>query len=155
MTVPFSSSTQNSTFHLISDNSTAISLVKSIADACSSNLNSNSTGSQSITAYDPNSNNTSNPKPEEAVQYYRASSIVLTLDGYNDTTALSQNASTNTVDTPLPSWVDLNLLSCLNSTIGESAPLVDAQEAIASAAHDIPIPVTLWLLIGAVLAAQF
>ena len=155
MTVPFSSSTQNSTFHLISDNSTAISLVKSIADACSSNLNSNSTGSQSITAYDPNSNNTSNPKPEEAVQYYRASSIVLTLDGYNDTTALSQNASTNTVDTPLPSWIDQNLLSCLNSTIGESAPLVDAQEAIASAAHDIPIPVTLWLLIGSVLAAQF
>lgn len=65
------------------------------------------------------------PQPEQAVQYYRASSIVLTLDGYNDSTALNASAGVNDTQTPLPSWVDTNLLDCLNQTISQAAPLVD------------------------------
>ena len=52
---------------------------------------------------------------------------MLTLDGYNDTTALTANTNTSQTapDTPLPSGIDTTLLNCLNSTIGAAAPLVD------------------------------
>ena len=69
--------------------------------------------------FDPDSNEPGNPKPEEVIQYYRASSIALTLDGYNDTFALNQSST----ETPLPGWIDQNLLQCVNATIGRSALL--------------------------------
>lgn len=49
--------------------------------------------------------------------------MVLTLDGYNNTAALSDNASLP--DTPLPTWVNQPFLDCLNQTIGAAVPLVD------------------------------
>ena len=72
-----------------------------------------------------NTSDTSMPQPEQAVQYYRASSITLTLDGYNDTTALNASAGVNDTHTPLPDWVDNGLLDCVNQTIGQAAPLID------------------------------
>ena len=57
------------------------------------------------------------------MQYYRASSVTLLLDGYNDTSALSDNANT-TAPVPIPGWVNTALLECLNDTIGEAVPLV-------------------------------
>lgn len=65
------------------------------------------------------------PQPEQAVQYYRASSITLTLDGYNDTTALNASAGVNDTHTPLPSWADNGLLDCVNQTISQGSPLID------------------------------
>lgn len=68
------------------------------------------------------------PQPEQSVQYYRASSVVLTLDGYNNTAVY---ADEDTADLPLPGVVvDLNtndgkLLGCLNQTIGTAVPLID------------------------------
>ena len=78
-----------------------------------------------------NGSTTSDPQPEQAVQYYRASSVVLTLYGYNNSAALSDNA--NATVTPLPTDIDMALLSCLNATIGDGVPLVDAAVAGSSA----------------------
>ncbi|KAI5994575.1 hypothetical protein F5J12DRAFT_856930 [Pisolithus orientalis] len=50
-------------------------------------------------------------------------SVVLTLDGYNNSVTLSNN--TNMTDSPLPPNIDTNLTVCLNQTIGLAVPLVD------------------------------
>lgn len=72
------------------------------------------------------------PNPEQAIQYYRASSVVLTLDGYNDTTALNASAGPDDPHTPLPTWVNSSMLDCLNQTIGAAVPLVDASTAVST-----------------------
>ncbi|GBE83886.1 hypothetical protein SCP_0509430 [Sparassis crispa] len=104
----------NSTFFVISDNSTVTSLIASIAQNCT-------LGASSSRVPAPYNATQDQPLPEQAVAFYRASSIVLTLDGYNDTAVLGND--TNVTATALPSWVDTTLLNCLNQTIGQSAPL--------------------------------
>ena len=124
-TITFSTPETNSQvydFHLLADNATATSLLGYIASNCSSVLNSNSTGSQPIVSF--NATDPGRIRPEQVVYYYRASSIALTLDGYNDTVALDANATANDTHTPLPDWVNSELLDCLNETIGLGAPLV-------------------------------
>ncbi|KAF5356884.1 hypothetical protein D9756_006833 [Leucocoprinus leucothites] len=118
VTATFPSSTNgNSTFRIMSDNSTVVSLLADITSSCGSSISSPST----IT---PTSYNDSGPPlPGQAVQYYRASSIVLSLDSYNNSAVYSND--TNAPPSPLPSNADTTLLSCLNNTIGNSAPLVD------------------------------
>jgi hypothetical protein len=76
----------------------------------------------------PYTNSSTTPLPEQALQYYRASSVVLTLDGYNDTAALNGTQSLNAsgLAVPFPSDTDTTLLTCLNATIGRAVPLVDA-----------------------------
>lgn len=119
----FTSATANSTFHLLADNSTVISLISSVTTNCSTLINNSTSSSTSSSPSLFNDSDPFSPRPEQAVQYYRASTVVLTLDGYNDTAALSE--TNTTADTPLPSWVDTNLLTCLNDTIGAGVPLVD------------------------------
>jgi len=114
----FASNSTNATFHVLSDNSTVSSLITSITANCSSSLSSSSSKSPQVY----NASAPGAPQPEQAIQYYRASSIVLTLDGYNNSATLSSNA--NATDSPLPSGIDTTLLDCLNQTIGLSAPLV-------------------------------
>ena len=119
-----------STFHIVADNTTVTSLIASIQANCSISSNS-STVPVAFTA------NASDPLPEQAVQYFRASSVALTLDGYNNTAALtaSDNANDSTpAPAPLPSGVDTALLDCLNATIGEAVPL------FADSAFGLPIP---------------
>ncbi|OCH95659.1 hypothetical protein OBBRIDRAFT_496265 [Obba rivulosa] len=116
----FTSNSTNSTFHILSDNSTVASLITSITLNCT-------LGPGSSTFPLPyNGTNTSEPVPEQAIQYYRASTVALTLDGYNNTNAFTQgpNATANV----LPSWVDNTLLNCLNATIGEAVPLVTVDQ---------------------------
>ena len=114
----FVSNSTNTSFHVLSDNSTVSSLISSIDANCSSSLASSSSKSpQPYNASAPGA-----PQPEQAIQYYRASSIVLTLDGYNNSATFSSNA--NASSSPLPSGIDTTLLNCLNQTIGLSAPLV-------------------------------
>lgn len=115
----FVSNSTNTTFHLLADNSTVTSLISSIDTNCSSSLSSSS----SYAAFAYNDSNLASPQPESAVQYYRASSVVLTLDGYNNTAADSSDP--NAPNTPLPTNIDTTLLNCLNSTIGQAVPLVD------------------------------
>lgn len=124
-----SRSPHTSTFHILSDNSTIVALIASIRTNCSSK-------------YDPARSSTRpaaytgagrDPQPEQAVQYYRASSVVLTLDGYNDTAVLRTDGHAPAAPLPLPANVDRPLLNCLNATIGESVPLfngADGQRAL-------------------------
>ncbi len=120
----FADSNSNNTFHLLSDNATVLSLIGSVAANCTLG------NTTALTATPLNTSDPSQPRPEQAVQYYRASSVVLTLDGYNDTAALSDNSSIP--DTPLPTWVDSSFLNCLNQTIGAAVPLIDAASPLAS-----------------------
>lgn len=119
VTTTYASNTQNTTFYLVTDTDTANSMVTILQQNCSSVLSSavsNTPAAYNVT--DPNS-----PKPEEVVQYYRASSAALMLEGYNNTSQLSDD--TALPDTPLPTNIDTTLLTCLNETIGAALPLVD------------------------------
>ncbi|KAF9445844.1 hypothetical protein P691DRAFT_709628, partial [Macrolepiota fuliginosa MF-IS2] len=118
-TAAFTSISTNSTFRLLADNTTITSLISDITSSCNS---SNLASPSSITASPYPNNGTGPPLPEQAVQYYRASSVVLTLDGYNNTAVL--NTDETIPDSPLPNGTDLTLLGCLNSTIGGNVPLI-------------------------------
>lgn len=126
----------NSTFHVLADNSTSASLLTSIYESCSSLFTPSSPSTSNNSLPMPlNDTDVNSPKPEQAVQFYRASSVALTLDGYNNSAALSAavtsgNASAESVqDTPLPERYDANLLDCLNTTIGDAVPLIDGASA--------------------------
>jgi hypothetical protein len=105
---------------VLSDNTTVAALITTIGANCSSHLTSNT--SSSPTPF--NASTVDGSEPEQAVEYYRASSVVLTLDGYNNTEALT--GKENFTNAPLPSGIDTSLLDCLNQTIGFSVPLIDA-----------------------------
>jgi hypothetical protein len=116
----FVSNSTGTAFHLLADKSTVASLIFSIGTNCSHSLaEASSTSPTTFNTSDLNA-----PKPEQAVEYYRASSAVLTLDGYNNTATLSND--TNTPDAPLPTGIDTTLLICLNQTIGFSVPISNA-----------------------------
>ena len=119
----FSSASANSTFFILADNSTVISLIDFVSTNCSSLINNPTSSSVDIIPPPFNSSDPLEPRPESAIQYYRASSVVLLLDGYNNTGALSPSNLTS--NSPLPVWVDQPLLNCLNYTIGQSVPLMN------------------------------
>ena len=136
----FISNSTNTTFHLLADNSTVTSLISSIDANCSSSLSSSSSSSSS--PY--NDSNPASPQPESAIQYYRASSVVLTLDGYNNTATDSSNP--DTTDTPLPTNIDTTLLNCLNSTIGQAVPLIDGALSISLSRHGMGVLGLFWVV---------
>ncbi|KAI6117450.1 hypothetical protein EV401DRAFT_2057844 [Pisolithus croceorrhizus] len=104
------SSSSSTTFHVLSDNSTVTSLIQSVDANCSHYLSSSSSSS---------------PIPfNQAIQYYRASSVVLT-------------SNTNVTDSPLPSNMDTNLSVCLNQTIALAVPLVDEAFPSSFVAHPL------------------
>ena len=140
----FADKNSNNTFHLLADNSTVTSLIDSVAANCTLG------NTTALIATPLNSSDPSQPRPEQAVQYYRASSVVLTLDGYNDTAALS---NTSMPDTPLPSWVDQSFLNCLNSTIGEAVPLVDAASPLSALSPSAGFLGLIWIFVFASLVA--
>ncbi|KAJ6586467.1 hypothetical protein DFH09DRAFT_1143452 [Mycena vulgaris] len=120
-TAVFQSNSTNTTFRVSADNDTVTDLMADISANCSSFL-----VPSSVNVTRPMPFNLSAPdaqKPEQVVQYYRASSVALSLDGYNNTAVFM--AENSTADTPLPTGIDTNLLVCLNTTIGLAVPLVD------------------------------
>ena len=133
-------SSSSPTFHVVSDNSTVTALIASIRANCSSVLGAGV--SSAPTAFDG-----PGPNPEQAVQYYRASSVVLTLDGYNNSAALSANASANVQPAPLPGNVDRALLDCLNYTIGESVPMF-SDLATTGSGTSLVMSAWVWTLFG-------
>lgn len=80
-----------------------------------------------------NSSSPTQPRPEQAVQYYRASSIVLTEVGYNNSATFSNDS--NAPNTPLPASTNSTLLDCLNQTIGAAAPLIDGASTSWQSSH--------------------
>ncbi|EUC65124.1 hypothetical protein RSOL_498250 [Rhizoctonia solani AG-3 Rhs1AP] len=78
-----------------------------------------------VLAYDPSSDNSSHtlPRVESIVQYYRASTFALSLDGYiNSAAAL---VTSLLPPTPFPSSINPMLLDCINQTVGTDLPLLD------------------------------
>ncbi|KAI0027238.1 hypothetical protein K488DRAFT_62148 [Vararia minispora EC-137] len=130
MQAAFVSATTGTTLYFVADNSTVSSLLPIVLQNCSSTLVhlDNTTSSSTALPYD--ASNASSPLAEEAVQYFRASSAVLTLSGYNNTVALAANASAGAAPASFPSGADLALLSCLNYTIGQAILLVDAPKGM-------------------------
>jgi len=132
----FPSSSNSTIFRLLSDNSTIASLINDLSTNCTSYLSTSSQSPNSLsnaktgpTPYVPpytfsNTTGPANPQPQQVVQYYRASTIALTLDSYNNSATYS--AVDGTPDSPLPalSQRDAALLNCLNETIGLAAPLI-------------------------------
>jgi hypothetical protein len=119
----FQSNSTNTIFRLVADNDTVTALIPDLTSNCSIYM----------IAPSPNSSspfNTSAMEPEQVVQYYRASTVALTLDGYNNSAVFAPENST--ADTPLPSGIDTNLLDCLNSTIGQAVPLVDGARSMSA-----------------------
>lgn len=102
---------------MVSDASTVSSLLASVPEACTLDVDSSSK------VVKPFDGNASEPLPELVVQYYRASSCALLLYGYNNTDALLSQGPDGGEAVPLPAWVDRTLLGCLNITIGEAVPL--------------------------------
>ena len=84
------------------------------------------------------------PVPEQAVSYYRGSSVALSLVGYNNTaqvTSYTPGNPTSQVDTPFPPVVDSSFFMCVNRTLGESIPLVIGSAPYqANAASSITTP---------------
>ncbi|EJD46887.1 hypothetical protein AURDEDRAFT_184133 [Auricularia subglabra TFB-10046 SS5] len=111
----------SSAYHVIADNSTAAALIGTITESCGADIANKPLRSKPFTG------SPDDPRPESAIQYYRASSVVLTLDGYNNTAALGDDAKLP--DTPLPTGINTTFMDCLNRTIGASVPLVDAVQA--------------------------
>ncbi|TCD60630.1 hypothetical protein EIP91_009761 [Steccherinum ochraceum] len=144
VSVVFTSPTSNSSFHVLSDNSTVTSLIGSITSNCTLGPNSANTNT-TPTFYDSSSTDTSQPRPEQVVQYYRGSSVALTLDRYNDTSALSENQTAP--DVPIPSWVDATTLDCLNQTIGQAVPLIDSG-ALPGSVPAIGSIALLWMVVA-------
>lgn len=118
----FSSNTttapSSSTFRFMADNTTVALFILDANLACGALLNHTSTSSSPVT-FD---NSTAAPSPEQAIQYYRASSAVLTLDGYNNSATY---AVEGTPDSPLPEGTNQVLATCLNETVANNIPLID------------------------------
>jgi len=138
----FISNTTGTIFYLLADNSTVAALITTIDTNCT-------LSPQSSTAPTPyNCSNPSAPQPEQAVEYYRASSVVLALSGYNNSAVYSSDE--NAPASALPSGIDATLLDCLNQTIGLSVPLVNGTGPAwaGSGMGALGLFWMLWLLLG-------
>ncbi|VDB88221.1 unnamed protein product [Peniophora sp. CBMAI 1063] len=123
--------TNSSTFHFISDNTTVQAILPILRSYCSLygwvDTNTSSSAPYAYTGV-----NASDPLPTDAVQYYRSSTAVLTLDGYNNTIVLS--STPNATAQPLPTNVDRVTLGCLNDTIGAAIPLINPPAGLSTGA---------------------
>ncbi|KAF7328866.1 hypothetical protein MVEN_02516300 [Mycena venus] len=131
----FQSNSTGTTFRLVADNDTVADVMSDVATNCSQFLTPASINATAPTMFN------GSVEPEQVVEYYRASSVALTLDGYNNSAVFAPENST--ADTPLPTGIDTNLLECLNDTIGSAVPLVDGAPSTLSA-PDLRL---VWLLL--------
>ncbi|KIY63113.1 hypothetical protein CYLTODRAFT_403692 [Cylindrobasidium torrendii FP15055 ss-10] len=143
MTAAFQSNTTASIFRIVADNNTAVDLIDQIDASCSRYLTSSTADA---VAYDA-----ALLKPEQVVQYYRASSAALALDGFNNTAALSESEPEKNLNVVVPesvgipvanTMVDIVLLACLNSTIGTTIDLADSASGMGI---DASMPATVML----------
>ena len=138
MIVPFTCSSGNTTLRIVPDNSTATALAFIIGNNCSSLTIE---GIAPVASSSNSSDNNPSPLPEQTIQYYRASSIVLTLDGYNDTDASQADPASHV---PIPSWVNQTMLKCVNETIDAGAPLINASTLSASFSFEMCLVCLIW-----------
>ncbi|KAH9923466.1 uncharacterized protein BXZ73DRAFT_103900 [Epithele typhae] len=113
-------SASNTTLHVLADAATVSALLLALQESCGAVLVPGSLAPNASVAFDGDG---ARPLPEQVVQYYRASSVALALDGYNNSAAVGRDTRADAGATPLPGWVDGGPLACVNETIGASAPL--------------------------------
>jgi hypothetical protein len=87
-------------------------------------------------------------RPEQVIQWYRASSFALTLDSYNNTAALAANAPTSNTttassvpDSDFPVGLNATFLQCLMDTTSLAVPLIHYKEhhGLSRTAHNFII----------------
>ncbi|KAG6874933.1 hypothetical protein C0992_005916 [Termitomyces sp. T32_za158] len=120
-----SSLSSGTTFRILTDTASAHALISPLSD-CSSHVY------RSSSSPSPYLEQAFYPLPEQAIQHYRASSAVLTLDGYNNTAALLPQESVSSHNVLLPSGTDTALLRCLNDTIGSAVLLNDPPNTLSA-----------------------
>jgi hypothetical protein len=120
----------SNTYRIVGDGVSVYNILRIIASSCNSNQSTPYTFHPTV--FFDASDNSSRPHPEEIIQFYRASSFALSLDGYNNSMALASNAPltnyvppTITIQSQLPTNIDSAFLGCLNSTIGNNLLLVN------------------------------
>ncbi|KAH7086644.1 hypothetical protein BKA62DRAFT_752190 [Auriculariales sp. MPI-PUGE-AT-0066] len=123
-------------YHIIADRDTVTALVDPLQTSCT-NINN-----KPILPI-PFDGSTGQPMPEMTIQYYRASSVALTLNGYNNSAVFTDDESVPA--SPLPSGIDQAFLACVNTTIGQAVPLVDAAWSMHIQQH------TFWMVCIAIL----
>jgi hypothetical protein len=69
-------------------------------------------------------NSTGNIQPRSVVQYYRGGTAAILLQGY-DNSKESPSSSNPVPNPPFPPSINITSWECLNSTIGESLPLMN------------------------------
>ena len=118
-------------YEMIGDRESLAFMISDLVDWCHVQPNF-------IRRFDPSlSSNTSSstqPRPENVIQYYRASSFAISYSGYQNTFALgSSNPTTSqsfSDSSPLPSSISTSaFLHCINSTIGTALPIANPVEA--------------------------
>jgi hypothetical protein len=109
---------------IVADNDTTVELISVLNQNCSRYFTSDSAKTaQNAVAFNLSAFDA--PKPEQVVQYYRASTVALTLDGYNNSQAVFSANENGVQDSPLPTGIDLAMLDCVNQTIGLGVPLIN------------------------------
>ncbi|KAF8902853.1 hypothetical protein CPB85DRAFT_1226853 [Mucidula mucida] len=111
------------TLRVVSDASTVASLITDIRVGCGNKFTMSvaPNGVKGPFDYDPKV-----VRPESTIQYFRASSISLELDGYNNSAVFV--VKDGAANTPFP-VMDANLTGCVIKTINEAAPLVVTNSA--------------------------
>ncbi|KAF9016297.1 hypothetical protein BDZ89DRAFT_1075730 [Hymenopellis radicata] len=109
---------QKQTLRVVSDASTVTSLITDIRIGCGNKFTMSvaPNGIKGPFNYDPKV-----VRPESTIQYFRASSISLELDGYNNSAAFAEKDGA--ANTPFP-VMDAILTGCVIKTINQAAPLV-------------------------------
>ncbi|KAJ6449931.1 hypothetical protein C8R47DRAFT_336507, partial [Mycena vitilis] len=121
MAVLQSKATANgTTFRLFSDDSTISGLMPIFATNRLQYLTA-----VDVNAIAPTPIATGGSLPEQGVQYYRASSVLLNLDDYNSSAVFA--AESSIADVPPPSITDTDLLDC---TIAQAVLLVDGARSM-------------------------
>lgn len=156
---------------VLADNATLYSIINTTTYACGSYLSDvSSIYATSFDGYDSNE-----PQQNQAVQYYRASSVVLTVDnsdgnsgsygsnnGYDSSNSNSgysnsngnSGSSSNSNGYSSTSGYYGGMVDCLNQTIGASVPLVGSAYTWAQPGHMMGSLSLFWVL-GAMLYSLF
>jgi len=119
-------------FHLISDRQSATEVQRAIQLNCTD-----------VTVKDPIPfNSTYDLRPDTVVQFYRGDSAAIILQGYDNTREIPGSPGL-IPNPPFPSSVNMSTWTCLNYTVGESIPLLNA----ASGLFDLTAPPLVFFLL--------
>ncbi|KAF9531714.1 hypothetical protein CPB83DRAFT_82194 [Crepidotus variabilis] len=145
-TFPASNST---TFRILSDNTTILSLIEDVNIDCSQyftlytntsftypyalSRNASEGATPFVIPYTFNNiSGPANPQPEQVIQYFRGSTIALTLDAYNNSATYATGNSLLQVDSSLPKFNggEQQIYDCIAKAIRSAAPLMNSSNRL-------------------------